>query len=160
TNASIRTTTASTIINGGTKENILPTKATAIINMRLLPGDTVEKAIEHIKKSVKDNTIKVSALPYGYNATPVSPTNTKQFELMQKTIKEIFPSALSAPYLVLGTTDARFYTALSKNVYRFLPVHIDKDDLNRIHGKDERVSIENYKQLIRFYIQFIKNFNK
>ena len=63
-----------------------------------------------------------------------------------------------APYLVVGGTDSRHYASLTRNVYRFLPVLADPPDLRRFHGTDERVSVDNYAQVIQFYGQFIRGF--
>jgi carboxypeptidase PM20D1 len=62
-----------------------------------------------------------------------------------------------APYLVLGATDARHYRDLSENVYRFLPITLTSEDLARMHGTDERISVSDYEKAIRFYRQLILN---
>jgi len=61
--------------------------------------------------------------------------------------------------LVLGTTDSRHYAGVSKNIYRFIPVTIEQDDLARMHGLNERISIEDFRRATGFYYQLIKNTN-
>jgi carboxypeptidase PM20D1 len=65
-----------------------------------------------------------------------------------------------APFLVIGATDGRHYQSVCNQIFRFLPLQIQSEDLSRIHGIDERVSEENYLRAIRFYVQLIKNSGK
>jgi len=158
TNAALRTTTAITIIEGGVKENVLPTKARAIINFRLLPGDTVDNVLTHVRRVIDDPRVKVNTYGNsGWEASPASDIGNPNFKIVQKTIRQIFPGVVAAPAQVLGGTDARYYAPLSPNVYRFIPIYFKTEDLKRPHGMDERISIENYIQVIQFYCQLIKN---
>lgn len=161
TNATIRTTTAATIFSSGTKENVLPTHATAIVNFRILPGDSVKSVIAHVKKVIKDKRIKVE-LGSGFNNEPssVSPTKVMGFKVIQRTIGEIFPDAVVAPNLVIGGTDSLHYKIVCKNIYRFLPLSVTSADLKRIHGTNERIVAKNYANIVRFYIQLVRNSQK
>jgi carboxypeptidase PM20D1 len=89
----------------------------------------------------------------------VSDTNSQSFNLLQKTIRQIFDDALIAPSLTVGASDSRHYGALSQNIYRFGPMRGTPEDLARVHGTNERLSIDNYEQAIKFYIQLIRNSN-
>jgi carboxypeptidase PM20D1 len=112
-----------------------------------------------VRDAVDDARVRVAPLADTLSeASPVSDVSDPAFARLQRTIREVFPETLSAPYLVVGATDARYYTALSPNVYRFLPVWAKPDDLRRFHGVDERVSVENYAGSIRFYTQFVRDF--
>lgn len=159
TNATIRTTTASTMFEGSVKENVLPMKARAVVNFRIMPGDSIQKVIEHAISVINDPKVEVGLLRSDLASEPsvVSDTGSKSFKCLEQTIREIYPSALVAPYLVVGATDARYYSKLSKNVFRFIPLWLTSSDINRTHGTDERVSVKNFEQCIKFYIQFIKN---
>jgi carboxypeptidase PM20D1 len=89
--------------------------------------------------------------------SPVSPTHSPNWALLQRTIRQIFPDIVVAPYLTLGATDARYYAALSRNIYRFVPVRLTPQDVPRLHGIDERVSIGNYVEAVGFYAQLVQN---
>lgn len=157
TNALIRTTSAATIFKSGEKENLLPNHASATINFRIIPGESVNMVMEKIKHVVNDGKIKVSAKGNYYNATAVSNQNSFGYEAIVKSCSEIFPEAVVAPFLVIGTTDSRHFSELSDNIFRFVPCVINNSDLSRMHGINERIGIENYKQLIRFYLRMIEN---
>lgn len=155
-NAILRTTTAPTILSGGVKDNVIPSEARAVINFRILPGDSVQKVVDHVKRAVDDPHIQVR-LVEGWEPSPVSDAETPQFRALQQTIMQTFPEALVTPYLVVGATDGRYFRSLTPNVYRFMPVVMTQKDLERVHGIDERVSIDAYLNAIRFYRTLILN---
>ncbi len=155
TGATIRTTTAATIIEGGTKENVLPTRARAVVNFRILPGDTVAGVVEHVRRVVDDPRIQIAVEGNASEPSPVSDVEHASFKQLQQTIRQVFPEAVVAPYLMLGATDARHYESLTRNVYRFLPLRQKSEDIARFHGTNERVSVENYARLVEFYAQLL-----
>ncbi len=157
TNATVRTTTAVTIVEGGIKENVLPSKARAVVNFRLLPGDSIESVLEHVRRVIDDPQIAVRPLSTPSAPSAVSSTDAPGFKTIQKTIAQIYPQAVAAPFLVLGGTDSRHYTALSPNLYRFNPALNDSTDLKRIHGTNERTSIESHVEGVRFFVQLLRN---
>ena len=160
-NAMMRTTQAVTLISGGIKENILPSKATAAVNCRIIPGETIQETLKHMKAQVADANISLEPVPGFCNEpSPISAVDSPTFLMIQKTISQIFPEAIVSPYLTVGGTDTKHYTQLTHNIYRFLPVAILAGDLGRIHGRDERVSIAAYQNVIRFYIQLLINTTK
>jgi carboxypeptidase PM20D1 len=59
--------------------------------------------------------------------------------------------------LSVGATDARYYTVISRNVYRFAPIHLRPEDLGRIHGTNERIAIADYAGMIRFYVELLRS---
>lgn len=158
-NAMIRTTTAPTIFQAGTKENVLPSQARAVVNFRILPGDDVAGVVAHVRRVVNDTSVKVRAMEgFSSEPSPVSRTDDETFRLLERTIRQTAPDAVVAPYLVVGGTDARHFHALSEHVYRFLPVRITSADLGRIHGTDERVAVRDYEAAIGLYRQLLLNF--
>ncbi|MCD4692740.1 MAG: M20 family peptidase [Calditrichales bacterium] len=156
-NSLIRTTTAPTIFKSGIKDNILPTSASATLNFRILPGETVEDVISHIKDVIDDERIIISLGDIKSNPSPVSSTESFGFKVVEKTIKQIFPDILVSPSLVNGATDSRHYATISDDVYRFSPQTVTTEDLPRFHGINERLNIEDFKDCCRFYYQLIKN---
>jgi len=156
TNAAIRTTTAPTIFSGGVKENILPASARAVVNFRILPGDTVNAVVEHVQRTVADPRVAVRVLGEGSDPSPMSDPEAPAFGRLARAIRATFPGTLVSPFLSLGATDARYYAQVSPNVYRFAPMRVRPDDLARIHGTNERIAVDDYAAMIRFYIELLR----
>jgi Acetylornithine deacetylase/Succinyl-diaminopimelate desuccinylase and related deacylases len=158
TDALMRTTTAVTIFQAGIKENILPDNARAVLNFRMMPGDNSESVLQHVKKVINDSQIQIRQISGNKaESSCVSGTDTIGFKLLQKTIKQVFPEVIASPYQVIGGTDLKHYKAVSKNLYRFGPLDISNKDLKMMHGVNERVSLENFRKHVEFYMQFIIN---
>jgi carboxypeptidase PM20D1 len=156
-NARMRTTTAATIIRGGVKENVLPSEAKAWVNFRILPGDSVASVLEHVKETVGPGIEVAVSGPMRNEPSPETPSDGAGFRLLQTTLAQVFPGTLTAPNLLSGGTDTKHYQKLTSNVFRFIPVKIRIDDLERVHGTNERVGVENYAGAVRFYAQFVRN---
>ena len=158
TNAMLRTTTATTLFHAGDKENVLPGNAQAVINARLLPGDSPQKLMERLRKAVADESIRLELLP-GSLADPsaVSSTSTPAYRAIEQSVRDVFADVVVAPALVMGGTDSKHYAAIADAVYRFQPVHVMAGDVARYHGIDERVSSVNYAQMIAFYEKVLRN---
>lgn len=157
TNAALRTTTASTIFSSGVKENVIPTSAEAVVNFRIHPNDTTETVEAHVRQTLKDDDIQISKREDYINPSPVSDIEHTGYQRLSKAILEVFPEVTVAPSLMVGATDARHYTRISRNIYRFSPLRAEQADLDRVHGTNERLSIENYGEMIQFYARLIRH---
>ena len=89
--------------------------------------------------------------------SPVSPIDDDRYHAIQRTIREAFPGTVVSPYLVLGATDGRHMTGVSEHVYRFSAMKVGPTDLERIHGINERASIDSQGQVVRFYTRLLQN---
>ena len=159
TNAMLRTTTALTVVHAGNQENVLPGGAEATVNFRLLPGDTKEAVLAHMHSHVADaapgGKFELMALPGAVDASKVAPTDSVQYRTLNQTIREVFPDALVAPGLMVGGTDSIHYGAISDHIFKFSPIRANGEDLKRFHGTNERLSVQNYADAIRFYHRLI-----
>ena len=155
TNAMLRTTTALTIVNAGNKENVLPGRAEATVNFRLLPGDTQAQMLERTRNQVKEATgsdkFELFALPGAVDASKVAATDSAPYRLLNKTVREVFPGTLVAPGLMIGATDSIHFGEISDHIFKFSPVRAKPEDLARFHGTNERIAAANLAELIRFY---------
>lgn len=158
-NASIRTTAAPTMANAGVKENVLPSRATAVVNYRLLPGDTVESVRACARALINDDSVQLTLLGQPHEASPVSDVHSAAYRRIEQSLREVRGDAdiVVAPCLTLGGTDARNFCSLTPNVFRFVPVPLDKAALHTVHGVNECIRIQHYADLIRFYAQYIRN---
>ncbi|GAA4034618.1 M20 family peptidase [Hymenobacter glaciei] len=157
TNATLRTTIAPTIFRAGAKENVLPIDATATINFRLLPGDSVAGVVREVRRIIDDEHINIKIVGKPSEPSPVSNPDAAAFQRLHRTIRSVFPDAIVAPYVVTGATDARQYAALSANVYRFSPTQINQEGIESLHGNNERLAVANYPLMVQFYAALIRN---
>ncbi len=157
TNAIIRTTTAATMMEGGIARNVLPTRARAVVNFRMLPGHTSAQVLEHVQATVNDFRVEYGESGKTWEAPAVSDTESVAFKTLQRTIGEVFPGVLVAPFITTGATDSRKYGEITENTFRFIPTRLNNESLTLLHGVNERIAVENYLEIIRFFIQQIRN---
>ncbi len=156
TNAAVRTTAVGTRLEGSIKDAAIPGVARAVVSVRILPGDSVASVLERLHAVIDDPRVAVTVLR-SREPSPTSPPDSAAFALVQRTVQEVFPDAAVAPVLATGGTDARFYTGLTPNVFRFAPVRGSVEELGRAHGADERVPVAVYADAVRFYVRLIQN---
>jgi carboxypeptidase PM20D1 len=157
TSSLIRTTAAATMVAGGVKANVLPQEARAVINFRILPGDTVAGVLDHVRRVVGDG-VAISSRGFGGEASdppPMSSTGSTGFTALSGTIGEVFPGVTVAPWILLGATDSRFFCPIADDVYRFSPFRVTPDDMSRIHGTAERVRIADASAAVAFYRKLV-----
>lgn len=161
--ALVRTTQAVTILRAGEKENVIPHQARAVINLRLLPGDSSQSALARIERIARNHlsrrfTLKASFLEGTTRSEPVpeSRLDANLWKIIEESIREISPLAIVAPFLVVVYTDSRKFVDLTACIVRLLPMVLGSAELAGIHAFDERISLENYGRMIRFYGTFIR----
>ncbi|WP_237219079.1 M20 family peptidase [Rhodoferax aquaticus] len=159
TNAMLRTTTALTIVNAGNKDNVLPGRAEGTVNFRILPGDTPENVMNHMRSKVMapEGQYELYALEDAKPASlyKVAPTASRQYTMLNQTIREVFPDAVVAPGLMVAGTDSIHFGGISDHIFKFSPIRANSEDLTRFHGTNERLSVKNYADAIRFYHRLI-----
>ncbi|RJO69052.1 M20/M25/M40 family metallo-hydrolase [Nocardia panacis] len=149
TESLVRTTTAPTVIRGGVKANVLPQQAEALVNFRILPGDSVADVVAHCRRVVRDPGIAVQTV--GVCSEPSRRTGPgPAFEVIARLATEIVPGIAVTTGIVPGATDARYYDDLAGTRCNFAPIVLGAAELATIHGTDERISRVNYARLIAF----------
>ena len=156
-NATIRTTTAVTMISGGVKDNILPREAKAMVNFRLLPEDSKQDVVDHVRRVIDDERVQISEpRSFSARAAPVSPIDAPPYKQLSRVIRQIFGDIPVAPFLVIGATDARHYSAICENVYRFSPLWMTGEDLGCIHGIGERIGVQDLARMVQFFVRLVE----
>ncbi|XP_038577961.1 N-fatty-acyl-amino acid synthase/hydrolase PM20D1.2-like [Micropterus salmoides] len=158
TNAFVRTTTAVTMFNAGVKVNVIPSLAEAYVNLRIHSAQSLQEVLELIQSTVGDQRVKIELLN-GFDPLPVSSADEKSFgfQVIKKSVLEIFPTVTVAPGICIGNTDSRHFRDLTNDIYRFAPVWFKPGDAQRFHGINERISKKNYEELVVFYFTLIQN---
>lgn len=156
TSALIRTTQAVTMSSGSSAPNVLPATAQATINTRVLPGESVESVVSHYRKLLRRLPVTVSLGEGSNDPVPASSINHPAYRSLCEATLEVDPECIVAPFLVVGSTDSKWYASMCETVLRFVPVRMTDDDLSRIHGTDERIALDEYDRVIGFYKLFLE----
>jgi acetylornithine deacetylase/succinyl-diaminopimelate desuccinylase-like protein len=141
----VRNTIAATIINGGFRVNVIPGSAEATLNLRMIPGQDPATLVETLRKIVNDPTIAFELSGSTYEAAKSSPTNTDLYRALEHAAKATWPGVEVTPYVFQAGTDATAWRSRGVPVYGIYPYPIDDDELSRMHGNNEKVSVESLK---------------
>ena len=156
-NAFVRTTTAPTMLSGSPKENVLPILATAVINHRIMPGESIESTRAFVIDAIDDSRVQLDIINESMEPSRVSSSTEGGFLIISKTIQQISRRDLVVvPGMLPAATDTRHYAQVADDSYRFIFIEIEMSE-NRFHGTNERIDIESYLDAIRFFVQLIKN---
>ena len=153
--AMLQTTVAFTMAKGSDGDNVMPTNAFVIANVRFSHHQGCEDSLKKLIKTAKKFGVEVEVLDEGI-VSAVSDCNSEQFAYVEKVVKDVFDGVHVSPYIMTGASDCRFMSTVSENCYRFTPFTIDNEQLSNIHGKDENVNISCLPKAVEFYKKLIK----
>jgi carboxypeptidase PM20D1 len=157
TNAMLRNTIAPTIFQSGYKSNVLPEKASAVLNCRLLPGVDVEELLAHLRKVIHDKRVSVTCTDTSApSQRPVS-IDTPYYHDLETNIAGLFGDLPTCPMLMVGASDARHYQTLCERIYRFQPVVFKTQADDRTHGVDERIEVAQLPKMVEFNARVIES---
>ncbi|KAH2775561.1 hypothetical protein KXW38_001582, partial [Aspergillus fumigatus] len=112
---------------------------------------------EHVRETINNDRIAIRPFPGNTDPPPVTGTESASYRTLNRTIREIFPDVIVAPGLMVAATDSRHYVGVTDKIFRFSPVRATGEDLKRFHGTNERLSVEGYADMIRFYRRLLEN---
>lgn len=158
TDAMLRSTKAPTMLVGSAKENILPQTAVATVNFRIHPRDSIEDIIEHTRALIDDPDIEIQVRG-GFRGEPsaVSSSDNAAFSTLATTFRQVFGDLIVVPGLTVAGTDSRHYSLVSDDSYRINPFVFTGDDISRLHGRNERISVAGMVKAVQFYTVLIRN---
>ncbi|TBO31147.1 M20 family peptidase [Aquabacterium lacunae] len=157
TRAMTRTTAVATMLQAGERSNALAAEASALVNVRLQPGDRVSDVEAHARRLLANLPVSIERLPNATEASTVSSTQTASFRALSRTLRELHPDVVVAPGLLVGYTDSRHFLEVADSIYRFSPLRATPADLDRLHGTNERIAVRNHVELIQFYERFMQH---
>ncbi|MET0813495.1 MAG: M20/M25/M40 family metallo-hydrolase [Microbacterium sp.] len=150
-NAIVRTTAVATQLSGAPGENVLATTAKAAVNIRLLTGDTVASATERARRVIADPEVDLE-VRHGSDPSPVSPWKGEAWQRIATAVgSSLGEEVVTTPYLQLGASDSRFFTAICDHVYRFTPFHLTRAERDALHSHNERIRVDVWLRGIGFY---------
>ncbi|MBE6592914.1 MAG: M20/M25/M40 family metallo-hydrolase [Ruminococcaceae bacterium] len=154
-NALMRTTVAFTQMQGSAASNVIPPEASLVSNIRLNPADTVDSALEYIKKTVGDENVEVVCM-HGMNPSRISRTDCEGWEKVASAVASTWKGCIVSPYLMVQCSDSRHYGRISDRVYRFSAMDLTGEERATIHGNNEKIRLEALDRTVEFFIRLMK----
>jgi acetylornithine deacetylase/succinyl-diaminopimelate desuccinylase-like protein len=143
-NAMVRNTLTPTILKAGQKINVIPSMAIASFDCRILPGTSSTDFFAQLRTVIGDEEIAIAPLPeFESNALPPSPLDNELYQAIEQVARRKDPGCMVTPFLITGATDSRFFREIGVPCYDFSPFRLRQEDLQLVHGHNERISIEN-----------------
>ncbi|WP_211229646.1 M20/M25/M40 family metallo-hydrolase [Nakamurella lactea] len=155
TAAMTRTTDVVTQLSGAPGANVIAANATAVVNVRVMVGETVAAAVERIRRTVKDRSVEISVISAS-EPSPVSPTD-EAFELLTEVIRQTIPDAVPVPYIVMAATDGRYFHRRWPRVYRFNPFRMTRQQRGTLHNVDERIGVSDFLEGVGWYTRLMES---
>lgn len=155
TRAIVRTTTAVTQLRGSLAANALPETAEAVVNTRIAVGSSVAETLEHIRRAIRDDAVRVEAVDAS-EPSPVSPADGPEWDRLAGAIGAVHPRAVVTPYIMLGASDGRHFTGICDAVYRFTPFELSAEERGALHARDERIHVATWQRGIAVYTALLR----
>ena len=157
----MRTTLGVTMASGSPQANVLPQRASIIVNFRIYPGQTVDDVLAHLKKVIRyKKNIEITLLPGWKNPSSISSTDSRAFRAIERIAKGMDPDTVVAPYLVMGGTDACHYEPVCDHIYRYSPFRVSTSLLLTCHGTNERIPVACMENGVAFFKRYIRELSK
>jgi len=149
-NGLIRTTTAISMAKGSDAPNVLASVAEVTVNFRILPGETVNDVINHVKEICKNYQVEMEVIS-DREPSAISPENTRGFDIIRETVSQLYPGTIVSSYITIGGTDGYKYQIVSNDIYRFMPIELNAYEQRSIHNENEHITLENYGRMIKYF---------
>jgi acetylornithine deacetylase/succinyl-diaminopimelate desuccinylase-like protein len=157
-NAMLRDTVSPTMLTAGVRANVIPSDARANLNVRLLPGDSLNDVLPDLKKLVNDPQIRFEVAPDQGVPSPPSSLDSPLYHSIERVSGQAFPGAAVVPYLSPFSTDSAQLRLHNVQAYGLLPFPLTDEDNLRFHADDERIPIDSFRKGIEFYSRIVNDF--
>ncbi|HMP88449.1 MAG TPA: M20/M25/M40 family metallo-hydrolase, partial [Lacibacter sp.] len=159
TNALTRTTTAITMLKGSEGMNVLPPAVDVIVNFRILPGETSDDVLAHIRKACEGFDVEIDAPRIPVEPSKLSPTTGRGYEIIGEALQQLYPGTIQSPYVTIGATDSKHMGEVSDRIYRFMPALLSPVEQRSIHNFNEYISIDNYGRMIAYFTHVMRHYD-
>jgi acetylornithine deacetylase/succinyl-diaminopimelate desuccinylase-like protein len=157
-NSMLRDSVVPTIINAGFRNNVIPSEATANLNVRMLPGHSIEGLIGQLGKVASDPQIRFKLAPDPGENAPPSDLTTPLYKTIERFTPQDFPGAITVPFLSTGATDSASLRLHKVQAYGVNPFPLTEADDARMHGDDERIPLESFRKGVIFLYHVVSDF--
>jgi len=158
-NSMMRDTIAPTILQAGVRANVIPSEARAVLNIRLLPGDTIDTLLGELKKLVSDPAVTLEVQPDAGLAAPNSSLDTELYATIVKVSAKEFGGAPVLPFMSTGATDCAQLRLHNVQAYGLRPFPMTEEDDRRVHGDDERLPLTAFAQGVDLITRIVAEFS-
>jgi acetylornithine deacetylase/succinyl-diaminopimelate desuccinylase-like protein len=149
-----RNTCTITMLEGSSKINVVPPVASAQLDCRLVPQQNPDEFLQELTALIDDEAIRIERI-MGFTSAS-STTDSQLFRVIERLTQEYYPDALVVPSVVSGFTDSHFFRDAGILAYGYQPVAVPVSDRGRIHGNDERLSLENIGSSTRMILNVVE----
>jgi acetylornithine deacetylase/succinyl-diaminopimelate desuccinylase-like protein len=157
-NSMMRDTIAPTILSAGVANNVIPAEARANLNVRLLPGDTIDVVLRDLTKLVNDPQVKLEVQPNLGLASPSSSLESDFYGVITKVVSQEFGGAPALPFLSTWLTDSAQLRQHQVQAYGLVPFPLSQEDLKRMHGDDERIPLAAFDKGVDVLAKIVAEF--
>ncbi|MEV6851276.1 M20/M25/M40 family metallo-hydrolase [Actinoplanes sp. NPDC051411] len=151
-----RTTAVATTLSGSPALNVVATTAVAGVNIRVMAGDRVDDVLTRMRRAIGDDHVTIEVVDRN-EPCPLSPIDDDAFRLLETTVGDVFPEAVTVPYIMMAATDSRYFTAICPRVYRYAPLRMSRDQRAAIHSYDERLGVKDFHDGVTWYRRLLQN---
>ena len=157
-NSMLRDTIAPTILQAGVRVNVVPSEATANLNIRMLPGHSIEELMGQFTKMVNDPQIKFQLAPDSGENAPPSELTTPLYQAIERLTQQEFPGAITVPLMGTGATDSAALRLHKVQAYGLEPFPMIESDSSRVHADDERIPLDSFHKGVAFLYHVVSDF--
>ncbi len=156
--AMLRNTIAPTILQGGIRNNVVPSEARATLNIRLLPGESIYSVVEDLKKVVDDPQVRFEIGPQTRQPAPPSSLDSELFMTMEQVSKQTFPDAVVTPLMSTWATDSAQLRLRNVQAYGLIPFPLTAEEERLMHADDERIPLAAFHKGVEFLYNIVDAF--
>lgn len=157
-NSMLRDSIAPTMLQAGIRANVVPSEARANLNIRLLPGDTIDALIAELKKLVDDPQIRFEVQADSGLPSPPSSLESELYQVLERAGQREFPGAVIVPFQSTGATDSAQLRLHNVQAYGLLPFPLSEEDERRMHAEDERIPVASFQKGVGFLYRVVSEF--
>jgi len=157
-NSMLRDSITPTMINAGFRNNVIPSQATANLNVRMLPGHSIDALIGQLDKVVGDPQIKLKLAPNPGENAPPSDITSALYKTIERIAPQEFSGAVALPFLSTGATDSASLRLHKVQAYGLSPFPLTEADDSRMHGDDERIPVDSFRKGVVFLYHVVSDF--
>jgi acetylornithine deacetylase/succinyl-diaminopimelate desuccinylase-like protein len=157
-NATLRDTVTPTMLEAGIRQNVVPSEARGVLNIRLLPGNSLDALVGKLQMLVNDPAVRFETEIGGGEAAPSSSLTSELYNSMTRVATQEYPGTVILPNMSTGATDSWPLRMRSVQSYGLLPFPLTEDDLSRMHADNERIPLDSFRKGIELLYGIVSDF--